>query len=210
MTPTLGWRHFRVIQKRKIAAAPSAIGAGAGGGGGGGSKDATVFLLLSASCQPSAQLWLNSQVLRDRDAWAAGWLQMAVFRGQEDDDGGDDGEDGDAEGEGNYQEVSEQEGRQQQQQAEPASSEEGSSGGGASASRRPPAAEASRSSKAAGKARGSGRVARAGSDGATCQVCVGVGSIACSCCGGTGFDRAALIELQRQQDRAKVPGGPRF
>jgi hypothetical protein len=119
METTLGWRHFRCIQVRK--AGPGAT-----------------FLLLQASCDASAQLWVNSQVgrlaggrahvrrraaglaptaparaagsrpaaeqaqpsaptpaappspsphpppqnLKDRQRWAAGWLQMSEILGQ--------------------------------------------------------------------------------------------------------------------------------
>jgi hypothetical protein len=45
METTLGWRHFRCIQVRK--AGPGAT-----------------FLLLQASCDASAQLWVNAQVGR--------------------------------------------------------------------------------------------------------------------------------------------------
>ncbi|GBF96823.1 hypothetical protein Rsub_09679 [Raphidocelis subcapitata] len=63
METTLGWRHFRVLQVRK--ASPRAT-----------------FLLLQASCDASAQIWVNAQNLRDRQRWAAGWLQMSEILGQ--------------------------------------------------------------------------------------------------------------------------------
>lgn len=58
----MGWRHFRVIQQRKL-------------------DKHTPFLLLQASCDPSVQIWVNAQTLRDRPAWAAGWLQMSEIQG---------------------------------------------------------------------------------------------------------------------------------
>ena len=43
MEETLGWRHFRVTQKRKVASA-------SGGSG-------LTFLLMTASCDESAKVW---------------------------------------------------------------------------------------------------------------------------------------------------------
>ncbi|KIZ07540.1 hypothetical protein MNEG_0402 [Monoraphidium neglectum] len=63
METTLGWRHFRCIQVRKAG------------------KKAT-FLLMQASCDATAQLWVNSDNLKDRQRWAAGWLQMSEIFGQ--------------------------------------------------------------------------------------------------------------------------------
>jgi hypothetical protein len=34
------------------------------------------FLQLQASCEPSTTLWVSATNLKDRDLWAAGWLQM--------------------------------------------------------------------------------------------------------------------------------------
>ncbi|KAF6265840.1 hypothetical protein COO60DRAFT_1291937 [Scenedesmus sp. NREL 46B-D3] len=62
MEETLGWRHFRVIQQRKL-------------------DKHTAFLLLQASCDHSAALWVNAQTLRDRGVWAAGWLPMSEIQG---------------------------------------------------------------------------------------------------------------------------------
>ncbi|WIA11765.1 hypothetical protein OEZ85_011859 [Tetradesmus obliquus] len=62
MQETLGWRHFRVTQQRKL-------------------DKHTAFLLLQASCDTSAQLWVNVQTLRDRGVWAAGWLPMSEIQG---------------------------------------------------------------------------------------------------------------------------------
>ncbi|GLC77822.1 hypothetical protein PLESTB_000957500 [Pleodorina starrii] len=58
MQETMGWRHFRVIQCRK----------GASG---------VAFVQMQASCDPATQLWMNAGNLKDRDLWAAGWLQMS-------------------------------------------------------------------------------------------------------------------------------------
>lgn len=53
METTLGWRHFRVTQLRKA-------GRGA------------AFVLLQASCDAGAQLWVNAASLKERRRWAAG------------------------------------------------------------------------------------------------------------------------------------------
>ncbi|KAG1653549.1 hypothetical protein FOA52_008214 [Chlamydomonas sp. UWO 241] len=62
MQETLGWRHFRVAEQRNRTAG-------------------LVFLLMQASCDPSAQLWVNSTLLKDRSKWGMGWLQMADIPG---------------------------------------------------------------------------------------------------------------------------------
>lgn len=63
MERTLGWRHFRVTQKRKQG------------------KD--TFVLMVATCDENVQLWVNIKNLKDRAAWAAGWLQKAELRALE-------------------------------------------------------------------------------------------------------------------------------
>lgn len=60
MTDTLGWRHFRVTAVRKLD-----------------KHKHTTYLLLQASCDSTAQLWVNALTLRTRSCWAAGWLQMS-------------------------------------------------------------------------------------------------------------------------------------
>ena len=63
MHETLGWRHFRVTQQRKVpapapsGAATTSVGGSSGRGGSGGSGGATVFLLMTASCDEKAKLW---------------------------------------------------------------------------------------------------------------------------------------------------------
>jgi tryptophan-rich hypothetical protein len=61
MERTFGWRHFHATQKRK--------------------NGRDTFVLLVATCDSSAQLWVNVKNLKDRGAWAAGWLQKAELRG---------------------------------------------------------------------------------------------------------------------------------
>lgn len=61
MAETVGWRHFRVKQLQKKG-------------------KGMAFVLMQASCDPSAQLWVNRDALRDRTLWAAGWVQMALVK----------------------------------------------------------------------------------------------------------------------------------
>lgn len=59
MERTLGWRHFQVADKRKTAG--------------------ETFVCMVSTCgqhnDAGATLWLNSAVLKSRQAWAPGWLQ---------------------------------------------------------------------------------------------------------------------------------------
>lgn len=57
----LGWRHFTCVQQRRIGK--------------------LVFVLMQASCDPAAQIWLAVQLLKNRNLWAAGWLQMSEMVG---------------------------------------------------------------------------------------------------------------------------------
>jgi tryptophan-rich hypothetical protein len=61
LQPTLGWRHFQVVQLRRTSL-PGKAGC---------------FLLLQANCDTSAQIWVNACTLRLRSCWAAGWLPMS-------------------------------------------------------------------------------------------------------------------------------------
>ena len=63
MERTLGWRHYRCTQKRKQG------------------KD--TFVLMVATCDENVQLWVNMKNLKDRAAWAAGWLQKTEMRALE-------------------------------------------------------------------------------------------------------------------------------
>ena len=47
---------------------------------GGVKGKAGCFLLLQASCDHSAQLWVNALNLKSRSRWAAGWLPMGEVR----------------------------------------------------------------------------------------------------------------------------------
>jgi tryptophan-rich hypothetical protein len=69
MQRTLGWRHFRVLQRRRE-----------------GKGEA--FVLLAATCDERTQLWVSLGALKDRRAWAAGWLQKTEMRALEDAAGG--------------------------------------------------------------------------------------------------------------------------
>jgi len=68
MERTLGWRHFRVTQKKKQG------------------KD--VFVCLEATCDTDVMLWTNIKNLKDRATWAAGWLQKTEMRALEAQSGG--------------------------------------------------------------------------------------------------------------------------
>jgi len=57
---TLGWRHFRVREMQKIGK--------------------LTFLLMAATCDESAMLWIPVDVLRSRNAWASGWLQKQQLK----------------------------------------------------------------------------------------------------------------------------------
>lgn len=64
MQRTMGWRHFRVTQRRKEG------------------KNAA-FVLMVATCDETVQLWVNLKNLKDRSLWAAGWLQRTEMRALE-------------------------------------------------------------------------------------------------------------------------------
>jgi hypothetical protein len=51
-------------------------------------------LLLQASCDSAAQLWVNAELLKDRKEWAAGWLPMSEVGGGGAGGGGGGGGDG--------------------------------------------------------------------------------------------------------------------
>ncbi|GAX77780.1 hypothetical protein CEUSTIGMA_g5223.t1 [Chlamydomonas eustigma] len=72
MQETMGWRHFRVVQQCRLQ--PNAESSKNKNSS---QSKPTVFLLMQASCDNNAQLWVNADVLRDRQRWAAGWLLMS-------------------------------------------------------------------------------------------------------------------------------------
>lgn len=57
MERVFGWRHFECKQKMNIAKRS--------------------YLLLVATCDDSARLWLHADILKSRNLWAAGWLQKS-------------------------------------------------------------------------------------------------------------------------------------
>jgi len=57
MERVFGWRHFECKQKMKISK--------------------RTYLLLVATCDDTARLWVHSDILKSRDVWAAGWLQKS-------------------------------------------------------------------------------------------------------------------------------------
>lgn len=50
---TLGWRHFRVINRK--------------------SQGQHLFAEIVAACAPDVRLWINARSLFDRDLWLPGW-----------------------------------------------------------------------------------------------------------------------------------------
>ena len=57
MERTFGWRHFHCIQKVKI--------------------QSTTFVLLVATCDENAKLWVHIDILKSKSLWAPGWLQKS-------------------------------------------------------------------------------------------------------------------------------------
>lgn len=55
MERTFGWRHFQANQKRK--------------------QGKETFVLLVSTCDTTTQFWINIKNLKERERWAAGWLQ---------------------------------------------------------------------------------------------------------------------------------------
>ena len=50
---TLGWRHFRVVNRKN--------------------QGKWVFAELVATCDPGVRFWLNAKILKNRQLWVAGW-----------------------------------------------------------------------------------------------------------------------------------------
>lgn len=57
---TLGWRHFRVVNRKN--------------------EGALVFAELVAACDPEARFWLNAKALKNKDLWAAGWQTLSEIQ----------------------------------------------------------------------------------------------------------------------------------
>jgi tryptophan-rich hypothetical protein len=55
--PVLGWRHFRVVNRK--------------------SQGAWVFAELVAACDPNMRLWLNARSLKNPQLWSAGWQTLS-------------------------------------------------------------------------------------------------------------------------------------
>ncbi len=54
---TLGWRHFRVVNRKN--------------------QGALVFAELVAACDQSVRFWLNARALRNRALWSPGWQTLS-------------------------------------------------------------------------------------------------------------------------------------
>lgn len=61
---TLGWRHFNATHKLKAGK--------------------QVYVLMMATCDNSACIWVNLQNLKERERWASGWLQKSEIEGRND------------------------------------------------------------------------------------------------------------------------------
>jgi len=55
---TLGWRHFRVVNRR--------------------AQGPWVFAELVACCDPQVRFWINAQQLQNRQLWQAGWQPLSA------------------------------------------------------------------------------------------------------------------------------------
>lgn len=54
--PTMGWRHFRVTNRKN--------------------QGSWVFAEIVAACDPDARFWLNAQLLKDQSVWQSGWKSL--------------------------------------------------------------------------------------------------------------------------------------
>ncbi|NJM57021.1 MAG: TIGR02450 family Trp-rich protein [Synechococcales cyanobacterium RU_4_20] len=54
---TLGWRHFQVTNRKN--------------------QGPWVYAELVASCDQAVRLWINAQLLKERDLWLPGWKSVA-------------------------------------------------------------------------------------------------------------------------------------
>lgn len=63
--PTLGWRHFQVVDRKN--------------------QGKWVFAELVATCDASVRLWINAQVLKQNSLWVAGWQTLEEIRGSQPD-----------------------------------------------------------------------------------------------------------------------------
>ncbi len=59
MAPTIGWRHFHAIKQRKSSSSSSAPDSG---GAAPAKSKQTVFVLMQASCDATAVLWVRRTV----------------------------------------------------------------------------------------------------------------------------------------------------
>jgi tryptophan-rich hypothetical protein len=53
---TMGWRHFRVVNRRD--------------------SGKWVFAEMVASCDAKVRFWINAKQLKDRSLWQAGWQTL--------------------------------------------------------------------------------------------------------------------------------------
>ena len=60
---TLGWRHFRVVNRKN--------------------QGSHVFAELVAACDDGVRFWINAALLKDRSAWQPGWQPLQLFAAAE-------------------------------------------------------------------------------------------------------------------------------
>ena len=55
---TLGWRHFRVVNRKN--------------------QKQWVFAEMEAACDQTVRFWVNAKSLKDRSMWLAGWRSLQI------------------------------------------------------------------------------------------------------------------------------------
>ena len=64
---TFGWRHFECKELHVLTSDAE-------------NKKKRTYCLLEATCDPTARLWVELEILKSRRIWAAGWLQRDTLR----------------------------------------------------------------------------------------------------------------------------------
>ena len=66
---TFGWRHFEVKEVTHVLKADPTKKNGK-----------QTYVLLEATCEASARLWVDIEILKSRRVWSAGWLQKETLQ----------------------------------------------------------------------------------------------------------------------------------
>jgi tryptophan-rich hypothetical protein len=66
---TFGWRHFEVKEYMHVLKADP-----------GKKNGKQTYVLLEATCDASARLWVDIEILKSRRVWSAGWLQKETLQ----------------------------------------------------------------------------------------------------------------------------------